>query len=313
MGRTGAGSGGGSRSSGGHSSHRSSGGHRVDDGRTGSHSSRQSSSHRSYSGGRGYYSGGHRHYRGRGNSAFNMLAAIVVLVMVVLAFFMQSFTSSPKSSYARTKLDTGVVYNNNCIVDELGWFDNVSKTEKELQYFYNKTGVQPYIVLRDYDSTLESDSDKEKWANDYYTSSIDNESTFLFVYFDEKNGDDVGYMCYVNGKQVSSVMDAEAVDIFWNYIDRAWVTDMSTDDVFIDSFKSTADTIMTKSKTVADVVTYLVIGVVIIGIFVIAYKTIVAKNKRDKERAEETERILNTPLQDLSNTSDVDDIVDKYN
>lgn len=43
-----------------------------------------------------------------------------------------------------------------------------------------------------------------------------------------------------------------------------------------------------------------------------SYKALKAKHKRDKEKAEETERILSTPMQDLSNTAELDDIINKY-
>lgn len=56
-------------------------------------------------------------------------------------------------------------------------------------------------------------------------------------------------MAYVNGKQVTSVMDSEAVNIFWNYIDRYWTDDsLSTVEVFTKTFNSTANTIMEKSQ-----------------------------------------------------------------
>lgn len=56
-------------------------------------------------------------------------------------------------------------------------------------------------------------------------------------------------MAYVNGKQVTSVMDSEAIDIFWNYLDRYWTdSSLSTVDVFTKTFDSTAKTIMKKQQ-----------------------------------------------------------------
>ena len=146
---------------------------------------------------------------------------------------------------AREKLDTGHAYINDCVIDELGWFDDVSKTESMLKYFWEKTGVQPYIILRDYDASLTSNSEKEQWAIDYYDNHFDTENIFLFVYFAEEDTDnDVGYMAYANGYETTSVMDSEAVEIFWNNIDNYWYTDLSTDDVLIRTFDDTADMIM---------------------------------------------------------------------
>lgn len=55
---------------------------------------------------------------------------------------------------------------------------------------------------------------------------------------------DVGYMVYVNGLNVDSVMDEEAVEIFWDYVDEYWYFELSTDDMLIEIFNSTADAIM---------------------------------------------------------------------
>lgn len=198
-----------------------------------------------------------------GGSIASVIVIIIVLTMVLglMSVFFSAISSgfsksidssrSSQSSSAsantrnREKLNSGVSFDNNCIIDELDWFDSVSKTGTRLKTFYDKTGVQPYIVLLQYHPELTTDSQKEEYAQDYYENNIDNESTFLYMYFAEKDQDnDVGYMCYVNGIQVDSVMDAEAVDIFWEYLDRNWYSDMSTDELFEKAFTKTAETIM---------------------------------------------------------------------
>jgi hypothetical protein len=68
-----------------------------------------------------------------------------------------------------------------------------------LKAFYDETGVQPFIYLKGYDSSLSTDSQKTEFAEDWYEENIDDEGTFLFVYFAEPNQDeDVGFMAYVN-------------------------------------------------------------------------------------------------------------------
>lgn len=322
MGRAGSGGHSGGHSSGGHSSSRTSGGHSFGGGS--SHRAGSGSSHSgpSFGGGfgGGYHSspfGNYNHYgptyvgrRFYGGSGFSGITGIIILIIVLVAMFggLSTKRSIPASTQNREKVQTGVAFNNNCIVDEIGWIDNLSKTEKRLQNFYNKTGIQPYVVFHKYDDSLKTESDKEAYANKYYEENIDNEGTFLFMYFAEQaTDDDVGYMCYVNGKQVTSVMDSEAVDIFWAYIDEYWATDMSTDDVIVKTFDSTAKRIMDKSTTGADVAKYAVVLVIIcVGGFVVI-RMLRMKFKRDKEKAEETERILKTPL-DKSE----DDLLNKY-
>lgn len=313
-------SGGGHRSSGGHSSDRVSGGHHV-----GSSSRRPtggSSFNRgpSFGGGyhhepppprpprRGYYGYRRNTYTHSSSGLGTLIACIIIFAIIIFSFFMISNDHSDvTSTINREKIENPVAYDNNCIKDELGYIENQSKLSKNLKNFYNKTGIQPYIYLKSYDESLTSDNQKDEYAQTWYSENIDNEDTFLFVYFEEQNSDEIGYMAYVNGKQVTSVMDSEAIDIFWNYIDRYWTdSSLSTVDVFTKTFDSTAKTIMKKSTTSKDIIKIIciIVGIVIVigGIIYILRM----KFKRDKEKAKETIEILKTPL-DKS-----DDLRDKY-
>ena len=326
MGRAGAGGGGGGHSGGGHSSSRSSGGHLVSSGSSGRRAGGGGSSYSSRSsyGGGGFYGGGFYPRPPRRSTvivshggSFNAVISLIIFVVVLIAAFggfpssnSSSTKSVPKSTQNRERLESGVGYDNNCIVDNIGWFDNVTKTEKSIKKFYDKTGVQPYIVLNAYDSTLLTDTAKEEYAKKWYDEHIKNESTFLYMYFAEPDTDnDVGYMAYVNGKQVSSVMDSEAIEIFWAYVDNYWYSDMSTDDMFTTIFTKTADRIMTKSTTAADVGNNAVkvIGVIVVFAGIIA--VMVIRRKHKAEEAKETEKILNTPL---NGDSEADDLLKKY-
>lgn len=207
MGRAGGGGHSGGHSSGGHSSSRMSGGHSFGGGS--SHRAGSGSSHSGPSFGGGYHSnpfGNYNHYgptyvgRHFYGGGFSGITGIIVAIIFVIAIFSGLSTKGniPASTQNREKVHTGVAFDNNCIVDEIGWIDNLSKTEKRLQNFYNKTGIQPYVVFHEYDESLKTESEKEAYANKYYEENIDNEGTFLFMYFAEKNtDDDVGYMCYV--------------------------------------------------------------------------------------------------------------------
>lgn len=326
MGRAGAGGGGGGHSGGGHSSSRSSGGHHISSGSSGRRADGGGGiySGRSSYGGGGFYGGSFYPRPPRRSTVivshggnFNVVISLIIFVVVLIAAFggfpspnSSSTKSVPKSTQNRERLESGVGYDNNCIVDNIGWFDNVNKTEKSIKKFYDKTGVQPYIVLNAYDSTLLTDTAKEEYAKKWYDEHIKNESTFLYMYFAEPDTDnDVGYMAYVNGKQVSSVMDSEAIEIFWAYVDKYWYSDMSTDDMFTTIFTKTADRIMTKSTTAADVGNNAikVIGVIVVfaGIIVV----MVLRRKHKAEEAKETEKILNTPL---NGDSEADDLLKKY-
>lgn len=335
MGRAGAGrSGGGHRSSSGHRSSRSSSGHRVSSSRAGSGSRSSGSAfrrvgyggmHRSHTVWRSYSrphsihihtssasSGSPAQQRRVLGLATKVMAtifgALILMFGIFFLFAMMATADVPKSSYARKKL-SGTYWQNGCIVDELGWFSNISGTERQLQQFFDKTGVQPYIVLKAYDPSLVTDEQKEVYAQDWYEENIDNEYTFLYMYFAEENADyAVGYMAQVSGLQAGSVMDSEAVDIFWSYLDAGWYGDLSTDDLFVEVFTDTANRIMTKSTTIADLFGFSTILMIVMagGIIIICIMT--ARRSHKAQEAAETERILKADLGQMAE----DELLQKY-
>lgn len=317
MGRPGMSSGGGG-SSGGHSSGRSSGGHYV--GSSGRSSRPMGSGSLFRSGGS---SGGgwgpppppgdgfpYHHYGGyyppRRSSSIGGILTAIFFLFVFLFVFVSSFSNDKQvSTRNREKIENPVAYTNDCVKDEIGYVEDVSALSRNLQNFYNKTGIQPYIYLKAYDASLSTDAEKEEYAKDWYAKNIDNEDTFLYVYFEGADPDEVGYMAYVNGKEVTSVMDAEAVSIFWNYIDRYWTDgSLTMVQVFTKTFDSTAKTIMTKSTTGKDLAKKgILFGTVLVG--AVAVIVILRMHyKRQKEKAQETVEILNTPLDHQDNIRD---------
>lgn len=119
----------------------------------------------------------------------------------------------------------------------------------------------------------------------------------------------------VNGKEISAVMDQNAVNIFWNYLDQAWTSDMNSDDLFVSVFDKTADRIMTKTATKNDVlIKGLGVAAIILVIGGIA-AILIIRRKHERERAEETQRILSTPLDSQFNSdqeSNEDDLLKRY-
>lgn len=135
------------------------------------------------------------------------------------------------------------------------------------------TGVQPYVILLDYDAEITTDEAKEEYALEYYDRNIDIDSAFLYIYFAQEDTDeDVGYMCYAVGVDAMSVMDDEAIEIFWNYIDRYWDSDLDADEMFAQVFEDTADSIMGTSGSSGSIfrTAVIVIGAMAI-LFIVVY------------------------------------------
>ncbi len=298
---------------------------------------------------RGGYGGGHRGYnpppppppRGpryhrprtrvvytsgrRSSGCSSILAAIIVLAIVLAAFSIASSRyggsgisfgsgSIPSSTIDRERIESGYGYDSDCIVDELGWFDNEAKTEGRLKEFYEETGVQPYIILLDNSSEYGSNYEEREAVaiTDIYETYADNEYALMYVYFvNEANPDDLGDEVLVCGDAIETVMDTEAISVFWAYLEKNWYSDMSSDDMFVKTFTSTADRIMDKSTTGKDVAKYALIAVAVIAGGYIIIKLVKLKHKRAKEEAEETERILNTPMESLVE-AELKDTMKKY-
>lgn len=113
------------------------------------------------------------------------------------------------------------------------------------------------------------------------------------------------------GFTACNVFDTYRIDYTAHELEHEnyWYSDMSTDDMFTTIFTKTADRIMTKSTTAADVGNNAVkvIGVIVVfaGIIVV----MVLRRKHKAEEAKETEKILNTPL---NGDSEADDLLKKY-
>lgn len=330
MGRAGGGSSHVSHSSGGshHSSSHSGGGHYVSSGhsRAGASSSSSSRSSNTFIGGiniGGGYGGGYsRMFRhpsssygygrsyGYGGGAVSGVAramqtiqsVVVTIVIVVIALiFIMSLVKGkePQSTIERTKIANPSAFDNNCVDDELGWINNPGKLARNLQDFYKETGVQPYIVLLEYNADLSTDSDKQDYAYQYFEATHMESNAFAYFYFAEPNADDdVGFMCYEAGADALTVMDAEAVDIFWSYLDADWYSwdADDTDGMFVDIFNKTSKAIMHVSKSntawkwIACIV--LVVGCVIVVIITSAIK----KKQLKVKETEAAAQVLNATL-----------------
>lgn len=222
----------------------------------------------------------------------------VPIFTFLIVFLLAHLMNLSDAGNTREKL-TGTIYAENCIEDQLQWFEDENETEKELKSFFDETGVQPYIYLKKYDASLKTDADKEEWAVDWYQNNITNDYTFLYVYFEDQDPNEVGYMSYVAGVDAQSVMDSDAVDTFWSNIDRFWDAEPDTGEMFCKVFETTADDIMPFSENYKFPVFplfILVAGPIEVYLLVQLLNT----NKKIKEKdREDARRIINTPIEDL--------------
>lgn len=312
----------GSRSHGSSHSHSSSSGRGRQTFNSGSRSSFEynrtphySRSYRPYRGGYGGYGYGYRRNGGIGSIVLTFFVIVVCIIFITMhSGGFGSSSGIPASTVQREKVETKNTYINDCVQDEIGWINNESKLSKELKAFYQETGCQPYIILRKYDSNMDTDKKREEWSQNYYdTHFANNQNVLLYTYFcdvnDNGGGDDTLWM----STEASTVFDSEATEIFWAELDHYWNSWDSNDNdgMFREVFNNTANRIMASSNKAADAkkTTFIAIGIIGAGIIVIIL--IKQRNKRKKEEAQETIDILNSPVESFASSKD-DDLLNKY-
>lgn len=217
---------------------------------------------------------------------------MVFVVIIILILFSQYFSrdwdswQSPREiTISRTERTavTGTSTYGDWYVDELNFIDHDTDLTDGLKYFYSQTGIQPYVMLLEYDPALWTDG---KWsetaAENYlaqvYDDTFSDNGHLIFAYFacenDSEDMDGTFYFYY--GSAAYSIMDDEAETIFWSYFDMNYNNlDLSIAEFIGQTFRQTADNIMhTGSETgfsILKIVPFFIaicIVVVIIGIIV---------------------------------------------
>lgn len=283
-------------------------------------------------GGRGggggfHFSGGHHHHYTSGRysrtyvySGSSGPVGAIITVIVVAVFMMLMFTlvvgrsggSITRSTIDREKLDSQYVNLSSTWFDDsaMGWISSSKVLEDGLKDFYNETGVQPYLVITDniYGDTSPTGQEVWDYGNDVYNSMFTDEGHMVFVFQCVDGGTDY-MMAAVTGAQAKTVLDdAEALEILYDYVDSYFWSDRDEDEMFADAFSDAADRIMSKQMPLTVVVIIAAVVVVALIAVVIVVKTV---TKRAKEKAAETERILNTPVDKFGDKS-VEDLKDMY-
>ena len=229
------------------------------------------------------------------------LIFVMILSLVILLFNTVSLIDNDTKD--RTKLNANV-NETGYYTDELSWINDSSTLKEGMKYFYEKTGVQPYLYITDdvggsfYDYA-------EEFANNKYDELFSDEA-HLLVIFHEKND---WYDTYcLAGSTADTVIDAEARMILLDTLDEYYY-DSSLDDnkYFSKSFKDAADEIMKSHSSN--------IGAVIIPLFIfvialIAELSILSKAKKAK-KDKELKEMLKKPLETFGST-EASELAKKY-
>jgi len=248
------------------------------------------------------------------------IIALVLFIFIVLAALLFSFNTGSSSGIGgnndittstveREPLPTGSVDETEYYTDTIGWIGNRTKLLDGMDYFYKKTGVQPYLYLTDdiNGSTTPTSEDMETFANDSYDRLFTDEAHLLVVFFEYDSGAYMDY--YVVGTQAKGIIDTEAGDILLDYIDSYYYDSNLTDEEFFsNAFRDTADRIMEVTRSPWIRVFAVVGASLLVLILFLWWKNI---KKQKNLEAKQTEEMLKTPLDTFGNT-EAEQLAKKY-
>jgi hypothetical protein len=160
----------------------------------------------------------------------------------------------------RTPLKTSAEFDEACISDSINFMseDEEIVAINGLRSFYNATGVQPYVVCHAYDENVSSNKvGMEEYAKDWYKYQVKNEDSFVCMYFAGKSEDEAGTLVHACGENAKSVIDDNALNIFYKNIDANWSPSVSIGEMFSNAFNSTAHKIM---YSIWDNIVLLIVG-----------------------------------------------------
>ena len=175
------------------------------------------------------------------------------------------------------------------------WITEDSSEEQALidglEYFYEKTGVQPYLWItgEEVGAEYQSEGSLEDWAEEQYVELFGEDEGHLLIVFREYPDESGDYICTVTpGYNASTVvMDDQAREILLDYIDYYYEkTEYDEGEFFEMALKKAADRIMTKQLSNREILT--IISVVVIAAIVIVIIVNVRKKRKIAVAKEQT-------------------------
>jgi uncharacterized membrane protein len=252
-----------------------------------------------------------------GTSMFGVVIIIVLAIVLFSSFTrMASFpgegvsnSNVTVSTVEREPLPSGSVIETAYYTDEVNWIFDKDELQKGLRNFYKATGVQPHLYITDTinSSHYPSYEEGEAFAKQKYAEMFKDESHLLFVFFEYNESE--YYMWYWLGELAETVLDVEATDILMDYM-QIYYTDMSlgSEEYFSKAFNDAGERIMNVQKSPWPVVIIVLVAALVLFLLFIWWQKAQLQKKKE---AEQTERILNTPLETF-NGDDAEDLAKKY-
>lgn len=235
--------------------------------------------------------------------------SIILAIIVIVAGLIAARPNIQQSTVERSKLDSSLCTKvDTWYQDDINWIHDEKTLLKGLKMFYDKTGVQPYLWITDNinGKAKPNTSDFETALKSKYLELFKDEGHVIVCFMESSPSVYATY--YWAGSAAKGVIDDEAGEILLDVIDSKYTSDLSDEEMFSKSFSDAATRMMEVGRTTKQ---YIILAVAVIaglGIIVGFIFLLKAKRKSDAEEAEERERILDTDINEMS-----DSVLNKYN
>jgi len=198
--------------------------------------------------------------------------------------------------------------------------DSIKKGEYHITIAGNPMDLyfQAYVVIKElhnkfvlvdvFDQNFTDD-----YPNDFYDSEVINLNSEFIGKMDYI--EDIDYMYGIVGSRGLTIMDQEAWDILYDYVENYWHSDLEEEDMFATAFTKAGERIMsdpnaaTKMKTSVFKVLIIVVAIIIIISILRKWQKDRALQKQQED--ENLKEILNTPLEKFG-SKEMEDLIDKY-
>lgn len=268
--------------------------------------------------------GGHSRGGGRSSSNYNPVyrtsyyrsvtplggtLSIVLAIIVIVAGLIAARPNIQQSTIERSKLDSSLCTRvDTWYQDDINWIHDEKTLLKGLKTFYNKTGVQPYLWITDNvnGKAKPNTSDFETALKSKYSELFKDEGHVIVCFMESSPSVYATY--YWAGSAAKGVIDDEAGEILLDVIDSKYTSDLSDEEMFSKSFSDAATRMMKVGRTTKQLIIIAVIVLLCLGFVVSVYLWVKARAKARAEEAEETQRILNTPIDEIGES-----VLNKYN
>ena len=234
--------------------------------------------------------------------------------MIMMGFCVITMDEA-RNYHPREKLGSEAAISSSYVIgDELGWISNSRTVTEGMDYFYEKTGVRPYLLICDnLDGRSDEITDEQAEASlkALYDTMFHDEGHMIFTFMEYAESEYITYL--YTGTAADSVMDQEARELFLNNVDRLYTDSSLSDEAFFSKvFRVSADKIMKDASGAASIARFCVISSILIAsgmVFgFICFK--IAEEKR--KELEQVNQLLSTPIPETEKSAEDEALLEKY-